>query len=505
VKSIRKAVEAGVMPPWHADPAYGAWANDRRLTDVERDTLLRWIKQGSPPGPAVASSVAADVDESQGSWRLGAPDLAVKFEAVELPAGGPDQFHDLVQSVPLTEDRWVRAVEIAPGDRRVVHHVIIYVLEEGQNAPNGWLGAWAAGMAPMVFPEGTGRLLKKGSRLIANMHYHPTDEAATDETTIGVYFLDRQPEKELVNLWVQNSSFKIPAGADNHEVRSSYTFRQDSVVHALLPHMHYRGKDFTYTATYPDGRSEILLKVPAYDFNWQTLYEEAKPLEMPAGTRIDCVAHYDNSTRNKANPDPTKDVSFGNASFDEMMIGFVDYTVKEGLRPISAEERLVKIRAELASQHAGEVFRVRVWQKQAEETAAAPGKEGHSLGDHFHGGDQAAPPAEAGAAAASEHVEHGEQGEAGRESKGGLDDDGLDTALHFPPSGADGLWFIPFNGDLIEAKLTSIAGDATAWTAKLVAPFGTLSVSGKGGFAGEALSGTIAMGKTELEFEGEVQ
>ena len=492
VKSIRKAVETGVMPPWHADPTYGAWANDRRLSDAERDTLVRWIKQGAPEGDAVAaaSSVPKGVNEGEGGWRLGEPDLSVKFEKVSLPAGGPDEFHDLLQSNPLPEDKWVRAVEIAPGDRRVVHHVIVYVMEEGQQAPNGWLGAWAAGMDPMVFPEGTGRLLKKGSRLIANMHYHPTDEATSDETTLGVYFLDRQPEKELVNLWVQNSSFKIPAGAPAHEVRSSYTFRQDSVVHALLPHMHYRGKDFTYTAVYPDGRREVLLNVPAYDFNWQTLYQLAEPLELPEGTRIECVAHYDNSKANLANPDPTKDVTFGNASFDEMMIGFVDYTVKEGLRPISAEERLTKIRAELETAHPGEVFQVRIWEK--EEVAAAPAKdEGHSLADHIHGdgghGEGHSPDA-VGDAASPEKK----------------DDDSLHTTLRFEPKGVEGLWFIPFNGDVLEAKLTSIQGDASAWTASLVAPFGTLKVSGKGGFGGDPVSGTIVMGKDELGFEGGV-
>jgi mono/diheme cytochrome c family protein len=473
VKSIRKAVEAGVMPPWHADPTYGTWENDRRLSDVERDTLLRWIKQGAPAGAAAASAVPADVNEGEGPWRLGTPDLAVKFEKVDLPAGGPDQFKDLRQSNPLTEDKWVRAVEIKPGDRRVVHHVIVYVLDEGQEAPNGWLGAWAAGMEPMVFPEGTGRLLKKGSRLVADMHYHPTDEATQDETTIGVHFLDREPGKELVNLWVQNSSFKIPAGAADYEVRSSYTFRQDSVVHALLPHMHYRGKDFTYTAVYPDGRREVLLKVPAYDFNWQTIYQLAAPLELPEGTRIECVAHYDNSKANRANPDPTKDVTFGNQSFDEMMIGFVDYTVKEGLRPISAEERLTKIRTELESGHPGEVFRVRVWEKDEEK---AQPQEAHSLSDHL--------------------------GENKATENKAAESEGLDTALHFPPAGTEGLWFIPFNGDVLEAKLVSVQGTAEAWTATLSAPFGTLQVSGRGGFGTNQISGTIVMGKEELGFEG---
>jgi mono/diheme cytochrome c family protein len=482
VKSIRKAIEAGVMPPWHADPAYGTFVNDRRLTDVERDTLIRWIKQGAPEGPrgaAVAAVVPAGVNE-EGPWRLGAPDLEIQFEPVELPAGGPDQFHDLVQSYPLTEDRWVSAIEVAPGDRRVLHHIIVYVLEEGQQAPNGWLGAWAAGMEPMVFPEGTGRLLKKGSRLIGNMHYHPTDEPARDQTTIGLHFLDREPEKELVNLWVQNSSFKIPAGADGYEVRSQYTFRQDSVVHALLPHMHYRGKDFTYTAVYPDGRREVLLKVPAYDFNWQTIYQLAQPLELPEGTRIECVAHYDNSTKNPANPDPTKDVTFGNQSFDEMMIGFVDYTVKEGLRPISAEERLAKIRAELVSAHPGEVFKVRVWEKNDEAEVAKAEDDTHSVADHLGG------------------AEKGSEAEKGEPI-------GLDTALHFPAAGADGLWFIPFNGDVLEAKLTAVEGTAEEWTATLAAPFGSLKVEGKGGFGSETIAGTLFMGNEELGFEGSLE
>jgi hypothetical protein len=492
VKSIRKAIEGGEMPPWHADPAYGTWGNDRRLTDVERETLVRWLKQGAPEGtgaPAVTASVPAGVNED-GAWRLGKPDLEVKFEQVDLPAGGPDQFRDLPQTYPLPEDRWVSAVEIVPGDRRVVHHVIVYVIDEGQQAPNGWLGAWAAGMEPMVFPAGSGRLLKKGSRLIANMHYHPTDEAAHDSTTLGVYFLDREPQKQLVNLWVQNSDFKIPAGNDNYEVKSTYTFRQDSVIHALLPHMHYRGKDFTYTATYPDGRSEILLKVPAYDFNWQTLYQEAKPLEIPAGTRLDCVAHYDNSTKNKANPDPTKDVTFGNQSFDEMMIGFVDYTVKDGLGPMSAEERLTKIRAELASAHPGEVFEVRVWENQsaAAETAddAAAGAGEQVAADAAHA-EHAAPGAEG-------HAEHGEHHQPMT----------LDTALHFPSAG-DGVWYIPFNGDVLEGKLVGVAGTAEAWTATLRASFGALKVEGKGGFGGAPMSGTLIMGKETMSFEGTLQ
>jgi hypothetical protein len=250
--------------------------------------------------------------------------------------------------------------------------------------------------------------------------------------------------------------------------------------------MHYRGKDFSYTAVYPDGRREVLLKVPAYDFNWQTIYQLAEPLELPEGTRIECVAHYDNSKANLANPDPTKDVTFGNESFAEMMIGFVDYTVKEGLRPISAEERLAKIRAELESAHRGEVFRVRVWEKHDQPKPAADG--GHNLADHLADGGAGAPVDPSAGETKGEAADRGP--------------DGLDTALHFPAAGADGMWFIPFNGDVLEAKLTSVVGDAGGWTATLVAPFGSLQVSGTGGFGGDRIAGTIVMGTEELAFEG---
>ena len=443
-KSIARAVRDGDMPPWHADPAYGHFANDRRLSDRDREVILRWVKQGAPLGDPADLPELEEVPEG---YRLGEPDLEVVFEQVELAGGGPDVFKDLVQPYVLEEDRWVKAIEIYPGNRQVVHHVIIYVMEEGQGQPNGWMGGWAAGMAPMVFPEGTGRLLKKGSRIVADMHYHPTETPSTDQTRIGLHFVDGEPEKELVNLWVQNASFKIPAGADNHEVTSSFTFQQDSVVHALLPHMHYRGKDFTYTAVYPDGREEILLQVPDYDFNWQTVYELAEPLEMPKGSRIDCVAHFDNSTENPDNPDPTVDVSFGNESFDEMMIGFVDYTVKDGLRPLSPEERLAVIRADLAESHPQTGFAVEVWEAEGD----------------------------------------------GKET--------LDTVLRFATDGS-GRWYIPVNGEVWEGKLVDIQGDAAAFTATLQIPFGNMKVEGSGAFGGNEVTGTIVFGQQNLKFKG---
>ena len=191
-KSIRRVVNDGTMPPWHADPAYGVFSNDRSLSQFETALITKWVKQGAPLGDP--ADLVEGLEPPEG-WRLGEPDLEVVFDEVSVPGGGPDQFEDLVVQYELPEDRWIQSVEVLPGDRRVVHHVIIFIQEEGASSPNGWLGAWAAGMEPMVFPEGTGRLLKKGSRLIADMHYHPTDEAAKDQTRLGLYFLDGQPEK----------------------------------------------------------------------------------------------------------------------------------------------------------------------------------------------------------------------------------------------------------------------------------------------------------------------
>ncbi len=352
-KSIQKALDEGVMPPWHADEGIGHFKNERKLTADERATIVRWIEQGTKQGDP--SDLPPLPEFPENGWRLGQPDLVVEFNKIDLPAGGPDQFHDLTGATGLTEDTWVKAVEVIPGNRKVVHHVILWQGNEG--GERGWIGAWAAGMDPMVFPENTGRLVKANVPIIGDMHYHPADTAESDATKIGLYFAEgNKVDKELINLWVQNASFEIPAGADDYGARASYTFTQDAYITSLLPHLHYRGKDFTYTARFPDGRREKILSVSDYDFNWQTGYEFAEPLYVPKGTRIDCVAHWDNSANNPDNPDPTKNVRFGSESFNEMMIGFVDYYVKDGQRPISAQEAMRQLGDGLVAKHGGDIF-----------------------------------------------------------------------------------------------------------------------------------------------------
>lgn len=344
------------MPPWHADPSYGSFSNDRSLTDDEKETILRWTKRGAPlgnPNDMPELPETAPLDE----WALGEPDYVFEFNEVTVPGGGPDRFYDLSAKLDLPEDKFVRAVEILPGNRKVLHHVILD--QRGSGGEEGWLAAWAAGTPPMVFREGTGRMVKKDARIVGDMHYHPAETTETDKTKVGLYFAE-DAGKEVVNLWILNREFYIPAGDPNYEVRSEYTFSQDAYIHALFPHMHFRGKDFTYTAVYPDGKRETLLKVDDYDFNWQTYYVLEEPLAAPKGTRIECVAHYDNSANNPDNPDPTRSLGWGSESYDEMMIGFVDFTVADGLRPKEPKEIVAERARELHAKYPGDVYDVKL-------------------------------------------------------------------------------------------------------------------------------------------------
>ena len=440
-KTIRKVTSDGAMPPWHADPEHGSFKNDRSLSPEEVALIDKWVATGAKRGDG---EIEKPELVNQG-WRLGEPDLIVTLDQVSLPGGGPDVFRDLVKTIDKQGDTWLRAVEVKPGNRKVVHHVILMASSGRRQAQAGWLGAWAAGMAPMVFPKGTARLVKEGSRLVADMHYHPDAEPTTDQTQIGLYFYDGEPEKELQNLWIQNSGFEIPAGADNHQVRASMTFDQDSTVLGLLPHMHYRGKDFTYTAHYPDGTSEVLLSVSDYDFNWQTLYELAEPKKVPAGTRIECVAHYDNSANNPDNPDPSRSVRFGNESYDEMMIGFVDAVVDKGLRPMSLEKRMEVRLTNLLESHDSDVYWVTTYEI---------------------------------------------------EEDGSLDDDSSGSALFLPAEG-DGTWSIAVDRQILDATLTNVVRNGSDFSAILDTSFGPLEVKG------EWIPGKSIKGEIEIPFDDE--
>ncbi len=358
VKAIRENVSAGKMPPWHAVAHAKPFNNDRSLSQEQLDTIVAWIDQGAPRGNPTDLPPAPDFPE--GEWKLGKPDLVVTLPEIEIPADGPDIFQKVPGKVALPENRWISAVEILPGETKVVHHVIVVAIKGFDADPeDGWMGAWAAGTEPMVFPEGTGRQLEAGANIIADMHWHPSGTAVKDQTRIGLHFAENKDiQKELVNLWIVDDDWTIPAGDPNFEVRARYTFPQDAFVMAFAPHMHYRGKDFTYTAKYPDGREEVLLRVENYDFNWQTNYVLSEKLPIPKGTTIECVARFDNSADNPVNPDPTRNVTFGEETNDEMMIGFLDYIVADGVRPKTRQELYAEAGQAWNAAHPSEVYGV---------------------------------------------------------------------------------------------------------------------------------------------------
>jgi peroxiredoxin len=331
---IQEVVAERRMPPWHADPAHGKFSNDRSLPAAARDTLLGWIDQECPAGDP------ADAPPARGfpkGWTIGEPDVVFRMESeTKVPAkGGPRGVPYRYFTVPTNfdEDKWVVAAEARPGNRAVVHHIIVYVSEASirderrhpDGIGHGLLVAYAPGDLPAVFPAGAAKKIPRGSVLLFQMHYTPNGVEQTDRSSVGLIFAKGPPEREVVTRAVAQGRFEIPAGAASHEVKSATTFERDVELLGLMPHMHLRGKDFIYRVVYPGGKTETLLSVPRYDFNWQSNYRLARPLRLPAGTRVECTAHFDNSAANPNNPDPGAAVRWGDQTWQEMMIGFVDY------------------------------------------------------------------------------------------------------------------------------------------------------------------------------------
>jgi hypothetical protein len=324
---IREVVDERRMPPWHADPRYGHFANDRSLTARERAVLLAWVDQGAPLGDPADMPPRKTFPQG---WTIGKPDRIFEVpEPYTVPAQGVLDYVELRVPTHFTEDMWVQAAEAQPGDRSVVHHIVILTDDHktGRRRGGGHLCAFAPGDVPSVYPPGVARKIPAGSDLVFQIHYTPNGKLRTDRSRVGLIFARAPVTHEAHTHAVAQNLFFIPPGADNHPVRSSFTFPRDAHLLSLLPHMHVRGKSFEYRATYPDGKSEILLSVPAYDFGWQSFYELTEAKAMPKGTRIDCLAHFDNSSGNPANPDPTKLVIRGDQTFDEMMIGYIAFYV----------------------------------------------------------------------------------------------------------------------------------------------------------------------------------
>ena len=323
-KSIREKVANKEMPPWHADPNHGEWRNDRRLSQQSIDTIVAWVNQGAKEGDP---KDLPPVPQYTLGWRIGKPDEVFAAPEQSVPADGVVAYRYLTVPTNFKEDRWITRAEIRSSAREVVHHVIVFVQEPGSTsrADGRLLVGFAPGEDPAMFSPGYARKVPAGSNLVFQVHYTPNGTAAKDVTTVGLVYAKEAVKHTVVTRPVLQTRFLIPAGDPNYQVNSTFTFNEPAHIYSFMPHMHLRGKDFEYRAVFPDGTSKVLLAVPKYDFSWQTYYVAKEPIAVPKGTKIECVAHFDNSTGNKYNPDPTKDVRWGDQTWEEMMIGWMSF------------------------------------------------------------------------------------------------------------------------------------------------------------------------------------
>ena len=353
-KAMKQAVLAKKMPPWFADAQYGHFRNDRSLPQKDIDTLVSWVDAGAPEGdPKDLPQPLAFVD----GWNIGQPDMVLEMpEPFHVPASGTIEYQYVVLPYKFTEDRWVQMAEVRPGNRAMVHHVIAYIRDGSSkwmrdkkpgelfvpeadangNRPslNGdLLSGFAPGLPPSILEPGQGRLIKAGSDIVLQLHYTANGHAGEDRTKVGVIFCKQAPHERVMTLAASNSKFTIPPGDPNYQVDASFELGHDAKLSALLPHMHLRGKDFQYRLVYPSGETETILRVPHYDFGWQLWYQPVSDIVLPKGTQIAATAHFDNSVNNPHNPDSTKAVTWGDQSWEEMMIGFFDVTFPADLDP----------------------------------------------------------------------------------------------------------------------------------------------------------------------------
>ena len=363
-RAIREKVSTKVMPPWFADPAHGTFRNDRSLTQAQIDTIVKWVdadaRQGDP-------SQLPPVPEFASGWQIGTPDVVFEMPVdYKIPADGTVDYQYFEVPTNFKEDRWISAGEVRAGNPEHVHHIIVSVIEppgstsrssamnvrainDGTDAPRAprplteaqraalataarragavSLVNWAVGEDAPVYPAGLAKRIPAGSILQFQVHYTTNGAAATDRSKIGLIFTKQPPKNEMRTALIANTQFAIPAGDPNHQIEAEATFTENVKVWNMHPHMHLRGKDMTYTAIYPDGRQEVVLRVPKYDFGWQTDYALAQPLSLPKGSKLHVTAHYDNSSANRFNPDPTTVVRWGDQTWEEMMIGYITYTV----------------------------------------------------------------------------------------------------------------------------------------------------------------------------------
>ena len=383
-KSIREAVLTRKMPPWFADSRSGKFANDPRLSPAEIETIQAWIDHGSPEGDRRDLPKPPVFTEG---WKLGTPDLVVDIGEDHAVTPGSDAYEHFIVPTNFKTGIWIRAAEIRPGNRRVVHHVHVnLVQDDGQTGPTsiegmrqlsdfllhdgkltrvradapvvnnacaadtpelpylhgfqeGALTSFLPGRPPDTFPEGTAKWVPPGAKLEFVVHYaRISGPPQTDRTSVGFYLAPGPPDRVLRRMDLRNFFFRIPPGAASHEVKRCYTFERDKLLLSITPHMHYRGKDVQYELIRPNGARQILLSVPRYDFNWQLVYRFQDPVRVEKGSLLEVTTHYDNSPNNPANPDPTKAIRWGDKSEEEMMTSWIEYREADGAK-VAQEHR----------------------------------------------------------------------------------------------------------------------------------------------------------------------
>ncbi len=340
-KVIKRVISEGTMPPWFAeldkDARTNPWVNDCSLSAKDKADLIAWIESSDRPLGNVAEAPAKRTYPAE--WSIGTPDLIIPLSrAYEIKADGFMPYAFDVVETDIAEDQWVTAYEILPSERDVVHHVIVQVHEKGSDARDreeGAGGYWAIyvpGNGACVYPDGFARKIPAGARVSFQIHYTPSGKAKKERLRMGLVFAKSPPQYEVKTLALANNRIAIPPGASHHVETQSRRVPFDIPITGYMAHMHIRGKAFKYEVTYADGKTETLLDIPRYDFNWQLRYDYKQPKLIPRGSTLTITAVYDNSAENKANPDPTKLVKWGSQTVDEMMLGYFEYFV-----PLSAK------------------------------------------------------------------------------------------------------------------------------------------------------------------------
>jgi len=356
--AIKEAVLTRKMPPWFADPHVGHFSNERKLDDHDIKTLVAWVNGGAPEGNPKDKPAASQWTDG---WNI-KPDVIYEMpRPVVVPEHGAVDYIYILLPVKFPKDTWIMDGEIQPGNRSAVHHASVIVRPPGSiwlkdakvgepyipprqgpvavenfNAPQEWLLGYVPGMAPQRYfnpDKGAGRMIPAGSDIFFEIHYTGTGTKSEDQTRVGFVLAKEPPAKQLLNLVVYDTGFEIPPNTANHRGSSWAVLNEPVTLVYLQPHMHLRGTSMEIKVTYPDGRSELLVSVPRYNFQWQVIYMLEKPLKLPKGTRIDVSAVWDNSANNKFNPDPSSTVRNGQQSWDEMLVALLGVTVDRSVDP----------------------------------------------------------------------------------------------------------------------------------------------------------------------------